>query len=194
MKCVHFKKSDEKEREIMKVKKSGFTLIEIVVVLTIIGILAMILVPSMIGYVKKSRRSSDITSARTIRNDAAAVLAEGDEDAEDAFYSGGGTVQSVSVEYAGKTENYSIIILAEKEANAMVEWKSTASGTEKFIDLLNAMEDKRVDMKYIDPEGGEKLNRWFLAKDAGDSDRIEVWAGDTSGPKYRVWPQTETKY
>ncbi len=178
----------------MKVKKSGFTLIEIVVVLTIIGILAMILVPSMIGYVKKSRRSADITSARTIRNDAAAVLAEGNEEAEEAFYSGGGTVQSVSVTYGGKTEEYSIIILAEKEANAYVEWSSTLNGGDKFVDMLNSMEDRRADMKYNDPEGGEKLDRWFLAKDAGDSDRIEVWAGNSGGPKYRVWPQTETKY
>ena len=70
MKCVHFKKSDEKELESMRMKKSGFTLIEIIVVITIIGVLAMLLIPSMIGYVKKSKRSSDIATARTIRNDA----------------------------------------------------------------------------------------------------------------------------
>ncbi len=177
----------------MKVKKSGFTLIEIVVVLTIIGILAMLLVPSMIGYVKKSKRSSDITSARTIRNDAAAVLAEGDEDAETAFYSGGGSSQNVSVTYAGKTEEYTIVILAEKIANTDTEWQADGDMGE-FVKELNSLEDKRADMKYISPEKGVDLDRWFLAKDAGESDRIEVWVGNSGGPKYRVWPQTQAGY
>ncbi|MDE6835045.1 MAG: type II secretion system GspH family protein [Ruminococcus sp.] len=39
----------------MKRKLKGFTLIELIVVIAIIGVLSSILVPSMIGYVKKAK-------------------------------------------------------------------------------------------------------------------------------------------
>ena len=39
----------------MEKRKKGFTLIELVVVIAIIGVLAAILVPVMMGYVRKSR-------------------------------------------------------------------------------------------------------------------------------------------
>ena len=48
--------------------KKGFTLIELVVVIAIIGVLAAILVPSMLGYVKKSRLKSANSNAKTAYN------------------------------------------------------------------------------------------------------------------------------
>lgn len=53
---------------------SGFTLIEIIVVLAILGILAGILVPSLIGYVQKAKRRADMASAKVIHEDILMVL------------------------------------------------------------------------------------------------------------------------
>ena len=37
-------------------RKNGFTLIELVTVIAIIGVLAAILIPSMLGYLNKARK------------------------------------------------------------------------------------------------------------------------------------------
>ena len=49
-----------------KNNKHGFTLVEIIVVLVILAILAAILIPSMVGYIKKANEKKDLTEARNV--------------------------------------------------------------------------------------------------------------------------------
>lgn len=62
--------------------KKGFTLVELVVVIAIIGVLAAILVPSMMGYVKKARLKTANGNAKTAYNGVSEYLADKETEGE----------------------------------------------------------------------------------------------------------------
>ena len=58
----------------LKENKKGFTLIEMIVVIAIIGVLAAILVPSMSGYLSTAKASKKEANARTVYTAAQAAV------------------------------------------------------------------------------------------------------------------------
>ena len=52
----------------LKKKKKGFTLIELMAVIAIIAILAAVLVPTVTGYINRSKKTAVVTQARTVVN------------------------------------------------------------------------------------------------------------------------------
>lgn len=63
-------------------RKSGFTLIEVIVVIAILAILGAILVPNVLGYRKKAEKSNIQTSAKTVMSAIEAYNSDKDNNAD----------------------------------------------------------------------------------------------------------------
>ena len=61
-----------------KKSKKGFTLIELVVVIAILGILAAILIPVISGFITRANKAANEANARNLYNSVAMALAVGE--------------------------------------------------------------------------------------------------------------------
>ncbi|WP_051541091.1 prepilin-type N-terminal cleavage/methylation domain-containing protein [Ruminococcus albus] len=114
--------------------KKGFTLVELVVVIAIIGVLAAILVPSMMGYVKKSRLKTANGNAKTAYNAVAEYAADQETQGTPVDWSkDGGTFDAKTDGTGIQHEIYKALASNGNEAGEAVVGGETINGEDTFF-------------------------------------------------------------
>lgn len=148
----------------MKKNNKGFSLVELIIVIAIMAILAGALAPALIKYINKSRRSTDVQNADSLRTALQTALS--DPDAADASAANSTTVQAAST--------------------------ITSGNTDKFLsEVYTIVGSASLKTKYA-PKGGPTAGQGFGFTVDQATNEVKVFA-DTAG-SYELSPSTCTKW
>ncbi|MBO6115724.1 MAG: type II secretion system protein [Ruminococcus sp.] len=173
-------------------KKNGFTLIELIVVIAIIGVLAAILVPTMIGYVKKSKRAADVSSAKDIHTQVMDLILTEDYLNDSFYYDGGNVSSAISKLDEISNHTYDLVVVAYLDGAGKTDgsgnvWTPTDAGIQDFCDALNKKSefystnpDIKRKIKSKSDINGKNFNRWYVGYRKDNASTVEVWIGDGS--------------
>ena len=172
--------------------KKGFTLVELIVVIAIIGVLAAILVPTMLGYVTSSRVTSADTTAAKIEDSIDTFLTQADT-------AGYGMLQSNTAlsRITGQCSNGTWTLTASAagattfKSSSSVSWSTSGSGAsanQTKVNVKNALTLLAIELANLFPDvetccfeaqlrGGDCTAVWYTADTATASAVADLCSG-----------------
>lgn len=140
-------------------KKKGFTLVELIVVIAIIGVLAAILIPTLIGYIDQAKKANDRTIAKSLYDRVQMVLTE-DWAAYQAFFYGHTSGEMSCTEdgycYRGwdraQPGEYKLVVVC------MINGASNADNNEKYYKWHPCNQEKQLFTAMFNKNLGLTIN------------------------------------
>ena len=142
--------------ERLKKDKKGFTLVEMIVVIVIIGILLAILVPGMFKYIQKAKDKQILVDARTAYLDVQMA-------AQEAYGANGITGSDVATEF--KT-------IKDFEGDRTV---TVTNGTKNVTVTVNVPENGKLTVTDVDDKTGKVKSMTYTRGDREVKMVNEVW-------------------
>ena len=144
-----------------KMNNKGFSLVELIIVIAIMAILAGAIAPALIRYIDKSRKSNDVSSAKTIKTAIETAL-------------GNETIY----EYITTTSNFCYITVTPGEptsssASSAVSISNAGAGTNGKINGKAIADIKTMAEEEIGTNIGEKTPKLKYRKNASGDDNAD---------------------
>lgn len=160
-------------------KESGFTLVELIVVLVILATLAALLVPSLTGYIDKARQNAVIAKARAVLVASQAVVTEAYADGK-LVLDANGLVYDKPDEHIAHAMAKEIMALAEI-AEGDCEWRIyiVSPEEEEYAALATILQldycDKSYRVTYRVVGTDEEPAGWGQPVPAKSLPKLEKW-------------------
>lgn len=165
----------------------GFSLVELIIVIAIMAILAGAIAPALIRYIDKSRKSNDVSSAKTIKTAVETVMTNEDV-------------------YAGLTSANCQIFLAPGATGVAAisgdtTWAAENTGgigaykTTLKTELMSNLNNKVPKVKYkknMDGSNAGKNGTWCVSINVDGT--ISVGGRDSAGKYVQMVPDAEGTY
>lgn len=152
--------------------KKGFTLVELVVVVAIIGILAGILIPNLVGYINKAEKASAEQEVTPYVTAFQSWLVEKDR----LGYNKNLTLTKTSDTSIDSSKEY---YRFDEEKNKFIKVKNPSSSSLK--DYYQAIEPEKSFKQYCTDELGLRLNGdIYLLSKSGEYNGFEYYSNNNS--------------